>query len=106
MTDKSKAQVALEAALELVDIVNLGTDGIPNREQLPSFAREGGEGAIAVMGAATKLSKAEYDEAMELLGIAVAAKVFENKCAFSDGSAVKITFEVVLPAPAEAGPAA
>jgi len=103
MTEKYKAQVALDAVEELTDIVDLGTDGIPNREQLPSFAREGGEGAIATLTAAKDLTKAEYDEAMELLGIAVAARVFQNKAKFSDGSTIAISFEVIPGTPADVG---
>ena len=93
----SKAQKAVEAIEEILDVVDLGTDDIPNKAQLPQFALEGGQAGVKLVGLATTLDKKEYDEAAEALGIATIAKIFTNKCEFHDGSRIAFTMSVIEP---------
>ena len=91
----SKAQKAVEAIEEFLDVVDLGTDDIPNRAQLPQFAVEGGQAGMKLVSLATDLDKKEYDEAAEALGIASLGQLFTNKAAFSDGSKIAFTMSVI-----------
>lgn len=96
----NKAEKVLDAVEEITDIIDLGTDDIPNKAQIPGFMKESVEAGGKIFQLATTLDKNEYDEAMELLAISIGAKVFENKCSFSDGSTVKIGMVAIMPAEA------
>ncbi len=75
---------------QFVDLVDIGTDDIPNSEQKGAFVSEGAEAVMALLSLASELPKSEYDEALEMLGLALVGKTAENKVKHSDGSGYSV----------------
>lgn len=80
------SQKVVNAIDEFVDLVDIGTDEIPNAEQKGEFVSEGAGAVMAFFNLASELPRSEYDEALEMLGLALVGKVAENKVVHSDGS--------------------
>lgn len=91
----TKAELTVQCAKEICDIVTLITNDKDNREEVSQFLSETMEAGMASYQLASKLEGTEYDDAMGVIGAAIGGKIATDRVVFSDGSGIAVTISAL-----------
>lgn len=99
---QTKAERTLAASAQAKKIIELLTNDKPNGQEVMDFVSaiiaSGGELFMLQAG----LEKAEYDDALKVIGMDIGGELIANTTHFTDGSGIEVLVMATAPAGGEA----